>query len=215
MLQNASLSALIADDHEMYRKGLIISLEALGYIKIAGEAANGNQLIQLARKLHPDLIIADVDMPGKNGVEAVNILIKELPATIFIFLSYHEEEAVLYDCFRTGTACYLTKTAGLMELDMAIQSALKGHNYFNKAKTGKVYNSFSQNQYALLTAQEYELMEYIVKDVAVAEIARRMGLQPKTVINYRQKLYTKLGVNNALGVAKWAIAKGFIKIDEL
>src|SRR5262245_37667514 len=126
-------TVLLVEDHTLVRRGLRSLLESSGKIEVIGEAADGREAIKLAKKLNPDLVLADVAMPEMNGIEAARQIRKVAPNAAIIMLSMHADRQYVFESLRAGASGYVLKNAALEELLSAIETVLKGGTYLSSS----------------------------------------------------------------------------------
>ncbi|RMG20292.1 MAG: DNA-binding response regulator [Bacteroidetes bacterium] len=218
------ITIVIADDHPLYRKGVISLLETQEPYRLLGEASNGIELIKLVDTLNPEVVITDINMPQMDGIEATRQLIKKYPALKVLALSMHDEEKLIAEILKAGAKGYLLKNTDKTELINAIATIMRGEIYFNYSistyllskfinrERGPAEQSPTQMEENSLTEREMEILLMIVEEELTNEkIAQRLSISKRTVDTHRKNLLIKLGVNNTVGLVKAAYRKGLIK----
>ncbi|MGD8781292.1 MAG: response regulator transcription factor [Ignavibacteria bacterium] len=207
------IKILIVDDHPIFRKGLKAELIHEPSIKIVGEAADSNDAIALTKKLSPDVIILDVNLPGKNGIEIAKE-IRTFSADIkIIFLTMYNEEDLFNMAFDVGASAYLLKENAVDEVIAAVNEAYNGGNYVSQSvvnyfvnRKKKVSELFMENPgIKNLTEKEKEILRLISQGKTSKEIADELFLSYKTVENHRTRICGKLSIKGAFALLKFAI----------
>ncbi|OPY12869.1 MAG: Oxygen regulatory protein NreC [Syntrophus sp. PtaB.Bin001] len=214
-----SINVLLADDHKIVRDGLRILIEARN-MNVVAEAENGQKAINLARELHPNIVIMDISMPDMNGIDATRKIISELPETKVIALSMHADRHFVTGMLEAGASGYLLKDCAFEELVNAIHTVLDNHtylspsiadivvkNYVNKASGNSVVVSSE------LTPRERELLQLLAEGMTAKQIAAELHVSVKTVETHRRNITQKLGAASVAELIKYAIREGLTTID--
>ena len=203
---------LLADDHEIVRQGLRALLEHKGF-EVAGEAANGDEAIRLARELHPDIAILDLAMPLINGVGAARRILRELPRTKVILLTMHTEEPYVLDALQAGVAGYVVKSDAAADLATAIEGVLQGATYLSSKISRAIVESYAERKglpLGPLTPREREVLQLITEGKTTKEIASLLEISVKTAEAHRTKIMTKIGTHGVAGLVRYAIRRGMV-----
>lgn len=210
-----STRILLADDHHLMREGLRSVLEQDLRMQVVGQAGNGMEAVEMARTLHPDIVIMDVHMPLLNGIEATREIKSLDGGTRVIALSMHREQQFVSDMFRAGADGYLLKHCVVDELDAAIQTVLTGRKYLSSDLTNLVIDDYVRhldadaiNHDEGLTAKERQVLQLIAEGNATKEIASLLHVSVSTVETHRQHLLAKLRVHSVAELTKAAIRMG-------
>ncbi len=200
-IKETTKKILIVDDHPMMREGLRGTIGNEPDLEICGEAENANQAIEAVKTLTPDLILMDITLPGKSGLELIKDLRVSHPHVPILVLSMHDESLYAERVLRAGAEGYITKQQRPKVLISAIRQVLAGRTYVSEHVSEKILKLFSGRQVTTtspleqLTDREFEVFQLIGEGKATAEIAKQLHLSPKTVAvhyaNMRRKL--KLG----------------------
>lgn len=218
--QGKIINVIIADDQSMFLDGLRMMLASYPTIRIIGEAANGQEVLDLIVKEKADVIITDIQMPVMGGVELTRELLSHYPDMKVIALTGFEEDHYIVDMFEAGAKGYLTKNSKKEKLVEAIYAVLGNGNYFcertgmrlvQKLARSKAKVDISEDP-SLLTPTEQNVVRLICEELSNKEIAGRLDVREKTIEGYRYKIYEKLGVKNAVGVAFYALKSGLFKL---
>lgn len=201
---------LIADDHTVVRTGLRALLDTDPDLEVIGEAADGTEALNLAKELEPDLVLLDITMPPDNGIRTAQRLKEALPEVIVLFLTMHEDEALLNEALRVGAAGYVIKRAEDAELLQAIQVACRGDIYVHPAMTRALLDRPVTTSYrhgtALepLTPREREVLRLLAKGNTNRETAEVLGISIRTVESHRANLMGKLGFKSRVELVTYA-----------
>lgn len=221
---NHTIKILVADDHELFRKGIISLLLKEDKIKIIGQANDGKDLIYKYLKLKPDLVITDISMPEISGIEAVRILHEKDHDIKAIFLSMYDGEDYIYHCIKSGGSGLIHKNVTKKELLLAIEKVAKGQMYFGEKYSEeqieqliKDYETHSHNSSAAnaeqLTNKEITVLTLLAEGLTNNEIAEKMYIGRRTVETHRANIMEKFGLKSSPQLFKYAIAfsEGFKK----
>lgn len=188
---------LIADDHPMYRKGLRTILETADDMELVGEAANGQEAVDLCGQTSPDVILMDIRMPGLNGVEAARQIKQDHPSVHILFLTMHQDDASVITAMKTGARGYFLKDADKDEILRAIRAVAAGEAIFSAEVAARMIDyatrsSVPLERFTQLTVREKEVLTYMADGCSNAEIGEALGLSAKTVSNYVTIVLNKL-----------------------
>ncbi len=222
---------LLVDDHSLVRDGIKSLLENESDLEVIGESSNGEEAIEATNLLQPDLVICDIRMPKKTGIEAVSELTKKHPETKFIMLSMHDSEEYILQSIQAGAHGYLLKDAGKDEVLKAIHSVLEGGKYFSGDVSSILVNNLvsgglstkpnietTQNITTAndgvanfnLTKREKQILEKAVAGLSNKEIAEELGISKRTTEVHRFNLMKKLNVKNILDLSNKARKFGLL-----
>lgn len=205
------IKIIIADDHSLIRDGLRSMLEKDDLCSIVGEAANGNELLELLKTVKCDVVCTDISMPEMDGIEATRQIVKNYPKVKVMCLSMHEEAAFIKQMMEVGAVGYVFKDSSSEELKNAIQAIHSGKKYFNQKLFDILLNMESSGkQISVLSSREKEILKLIAEEYTNPEIAEKLFLSVRTVDTHRQNLIQKLDVKNTAGLVKYAIKSGLV-----
>jgi len=201
------IKIILADDHDVLRDGFHALLKKQNDIEIIGEARNGEQLINLTRRLQPDVIITDIMMPVKTGIEATREIATEFPAIGIIAFSMYNEEGLIVDMLKAGANGYILKSSRRDEVVAAIKTVHKGQMYYCKETDGilKSLLTESKQRKPKLSEKEITIIRLICQEWSSPEIARELELSKRTVEGYREQIMEKINARNTIGIVLFAI----------
>ncbi len=205
---------VIADDHEIFRKGLRIILNEMDEVKVIGEAQNGHELFEILKNATADLVLMDIRMPVMDGIEATRRVVEKYPAIKVIALTMFEEISYFNQMIEAGAEGFLLKKTNKDELQRAINQVMAGENYFSEEFISNVNRNMRPSLRMAgieLTDREQEVLELICKGMSNAEISKYLGLSARTVDGHRAHLLEKTGAKNSPHLVMFAIKNGLIK----
>ncbi|WPD18136.1 response regulator transcription factor [Thermaerobacter composti] len=218
------IRVLVADDHAILRDGIRTLLEAQPDIAVVGEAADGREAVELARRLRPDVVLLDIGMPGMNGIEATRAILKERPETRVLILSMHDNEEYIFPILEAGAAGYVLKRSAATELVSALRAVVQGHTILHPDVAAKVVSGAGRRPKEAptgrprrvdgLTERETEVLTLIAQGLTNQEIADRLFISIKTVQAHRSNIMEKLDLHDAVELTKYAIRHGLISLDD-
>ena len=192
------IRVLLVDDHPVYRDGVRLNLEGWEEVEVIGEAGDGDAAIEAAARLRPNVILMDVQMPGRSGVEATREIVARDPGVAIVVLTMFEDDELVAAAMRAGARGYLLKDAGREELRRAVAAAASGQAIFSASVahrlTSLVGASPAPPPFPELTPRERDVLELMAQGRLNADIAQRLGLSEKTVRNQVSVIFSKLAV---------------------
>lgn len=211
---------LLVDDHSLVREGIRALLEKEPDVEVVGEAADGQEAIQKARSLRPDLILMDLRLPGGiGGLEATEAILGELPATKVIFLTQYDNSEYVKRALKLGAHGYVLKQAASTELRDAVRAVARGQRYLAPAAADAVVSMMSSGKAAAeddldtLTPRERQVIALLADGKTSREIAKYLGVSLKTAMTHRAHLMEKLDLHSRADVMKYAMRKGILQVD--
>ena len=215
-----NIKVILADDHQILREALRALLAKEPDITVVGEAGNGRQSVQLARTLHPDVVVMDVAMPDMNGIDATRKITSVAPGTRVIALSMHSDKRFVKEMLRAGASGYLLKDCAMEELVLAIHAVMAKKVYFSPAIAGIVADEFVRRSedadaspLAALSPREREVLQLLAEGHGAREIAGMIGVSVKTVETHRQHIMDKLDIHSIAELTKCAVREGLTRLD--
>jgi DNA-binding NarL/FixJ family response regulator len=213
---------LIADDHRLFRQGLRQLCELLGDFEVVGEAENGQEAVDLARRLKPDVILMDINMPILDGVQATHFITEENPSARVIILTMYRQDQYVLEAIKAGARGYLLKDIDEQELVNAVQAIHQGEAMINPSLASKVLDEFRRLSEAVaetegieqLTQGEMEVLRLVARGADNKTIAQQLALSERTVANRLSNVYQKLQVNSRTQAALVALRRGWATLDQ-
>jgi DNA-binding NarL/FixJ family response regulator len=195
------IRVLLADDHPMFREGMVVALGALPGVEVVAEASSGEEAIGLARQLQPDVVVMDVNMPGVNGIDATRRIVAESPHIGVLVLTMFDEDESVFQAMRAGARGYLLKGADREDILRAVHAVGRGDAIFGPALARRLIGYFSSSRagaapFADLTDREREVLELVARGRTNAEIGRQLMISAKTVRNHVSNVFAKLQVTD-------------------
>jgi DNA-binding NarL/FixJ family response regulator len=215
-----SVRVLLADDHALVRAGIRALLEGLEGVAVVAEAGNGGEVLELARKHRPDVVLLDISMPGIGGLEASAQLKQELPQVRVVMLSMHANEEYVLQALRAGAVGYMLKDSATAELELALQAVMQGETYLSPPISRQVVEGYVQRVGAEqpaadhLTPRQRQVLQLIAGGLSTKEIAYRLELSVKTVETHRAQLMERLQIRDIAGLVKYAIRNGLVSSEK-
>jgi DNA-binding NarL/FixJ family response regulator len=216
------IGVLIVDDHTLFRKGIRQMLEVEEDVRVIGEAATGQDALEQARALMPDVILMDIKMPGMDGVEATRILRREMPHVGIIFCTMFEDDEFVFAGLKAGGRGYILKESDPDTMLRAIRAVAQGESLLSPTVAQKVLHQFAAlpgeepaGKAPLsddLTQREFEVLGLVGQGLSNKEIARQLGISEKTVKNHISNIFSKLHVCDRTQAVLYAIRKGLVKV---
>ena len=208
-----SLKLLLAEDHIVVREGLKNVLVGAGF-EVLGEACNGREAVELAKRLQPNVALLDFAMPLLNGIDAARAIQIDSPRTKTVLLTMHKEEQYVLEALRAGIKGYVLKNQAAVDLVQAIEATFRGEMYLSPSISASVVNVALANDSSWvdpLTLREREVMQLIAEGKSNKEIARELHLSVKTVESHRRNLMAKLDVHETAGIVREAMKLGLVE----
>jgi len=203
------IKILLADDHQLVRKGFRALLEELDYVEVVGEAANGQEVIGLLRRgVKTDVVLLDYEMPVLNGLETLDQIKRDFFGVKVILLTMLNQRELIQSAVEKGINGFLFKNASLDELSEAIRRVSKGEQYFSSEVTLTLLKTAQNPDHTLLrqlTEREIEVLRLVAQGFSSTEIGAQLFISPRTVDTHRNNLIQKLGVNGIAGLVQFAI----------
>lgn len=213
----ASIRVLVADDHAVLRAGLRMLIGAQPDMEVVGEAADGDEAVQKALELRPDVALIDITMPGIGGMKAIERVRQGCPKTRVLVLTMHEVPAYLRLALAAGASGYVVKSAADSELLSAIRSVYRGRTVLDPGLAAlvvqgalgkKAVGSQAGGPANPLSPRERDVLELVAQGYTNQQIADRLGLSIKTVETYRSRLVEKLGLHSRADLVRYALDSG-------
>ena len=213
------LNVLLADDHKLLRAGLKLLLQRNPDLTVVGEAADGEQTLQLFQQLEPDLLLLDLSMPKMDGLDCLREIKSRWPDAKVIVLTMHEDENYIKQAMQAGAAAYVHKSAADTDLFKAIDAVQAGQLYLSQQDSSLLLHVLlkqdlapvdNQAPFVLLSPREREVLRLIAHGYSMAEVAERLSLSIKTVDTYKTRLMEKLGTTRKSELVSYALKYGLL-----
>lgn len=209
---------LLVDDHEMILDGLEAILNSSLKFNVIGRALNGEEAVRFVKKIEPHIILMDIEMPVKNGIEATRDIKTKYPKVKILTITMYNDGAFVKEMMDAGADGYILKNSGRDELLKAIENVLSGGKYvsqpiletiFKKHQTDTTEQSLERQRISL-TTRELELVKLICNGMTNKEIGEELNISPRTVESHRSNLMRKLNVNNVSGIIQYSIQNNLL-----
>jgi DNA-binding NarL/FixJ family response regulator len=219
MKQNSAkpIRVLLADDHPIVRAGIRETLKEIPGVEVVGEASDGREAINLVKSARPDVVFMDFSMPGLNGLEATERIIKASPEVRVIILSRHDNEEYYWRALKMGASGYLLKNAVIAELKAALQCVAGGEIYLSREISARLRNKLPLQQIARarspveqLSERQREILQLLAEGQTTKAIALILKVSPKTVEYHRMQLMQRLNIFDIPGLVRFAVRAGLV-----
>ena len=204
------ISVLLVDDHSLVRRGFRRMLEDESDIQVVGEASNGGEAVELARKYRPQVILMDCALQGESGITATRSIVAMLPDTAILMLSMHSEETLVRQSLEAGARGYILKNASDLDLAAAIRRVLEGNVVLDPQV--KRAETLRGDRTAGLTTRELEILQLIAIGKSNKEIASDLDLSVNTVAVHRANIMNALGLHKTAELVVYAIRNGLVNL---
>jgi two-component system, NarL family, response regulator LiaR len=209
-----AIRVVLIDDHDLLRRGMKTMLETQGDIAVVGEASDGAQAVKTVESSEPDVVLIDVVMPNKDGIEATREIRNAFPNVRVVVLSGHDEQRFVFDALKAGASGYVLKTADLDEVVDTVKNAAKGEGKLDAGLASRFLTEFQEYQkaevsdvYQSLTPREREILKLMSQGLPNKTIARRLSISERTVTTHVANIYSKLHVNNRVSAIQEAMRR--------
>lgn len=218
-VERAGLRLLIADDHEVIRRGLRSLLEQHEGWQVCGEASNGRQAVEMAQKFVPHVVLLDLTMPELNGLEATRQIKKLLPKTEILVLTVHDADEIVRDALAAGARGYLLKSDVGKQIVAAVEALAEHKPYFTWQVSKTMLESYLAHAHASdgsaafhqLTSREREVIQLLAEGRSNKAVSALLGISVKTVETHRAAIMKKLGISSIAEMVRYAIRNKVIK----
>jgi DNA-binding NarL/FixJ family response regulator len=217
-----TIRVIVADDHALFRRGLEMVLESEPDIEVVAEANDGNEVIALSEQHMPDLVLMDVRMPGRGGIEATQAIKDAVPHTKILMLTISDEEEDLYDAIKAGANGYLLKEISIEEVAGAIRSVHMGQSLISPSMASKLLNEFAamarkdeekqQMPAPRLTDREMEVLTLVAQGLNNRDIAKQLYISENTVKNHVRNILEKLHLHSRMEAVVYAVREKLLEI---
>jgi DNA-binding NarL/FixJ family response regulator len=216
------IRVLVVDDHALFRRGLQMVLEQEPDIEVVGEASDGTEAVEVAAETLPDIVLMDVRMPKRGGIDACTAIHDVAPSTKIIMLTISDEEADLYDAIKAGAMGYLLKEISIEEVASAIRAVYGGQSLISPSMASKLLTEFAsmvkktderqQVPAPRLTDREMEVLKLVAKGLNNRDIAKQLFISENTVKNHIRNILEKLQLHSRMEAVVYAVREKLLEI---
>ncbi len=216
------IRVLLADDHPLVLEGISSRLGTEAHLDVVGLAHNGQEALQLAERLQPDVVMMDVSMPVMSGLEATKAFQERFPAVRVLILSMHDNREYILQLIRSGASGYILKDVSSDELIKAIETVYQGGTYFSASASQSLFSLEAAaapsappplaDDVQSLTPREETVLRLLAEGGSNKDIARQLDISVRTVETHRQNIKTKLNIQTAAGLTRFAIEQGLVEL---
>jgi DNA-binding NarL/FixJ family response regulator len=216
-------TVLIVDDHPMFREGLRSIITRNDRFEVVGEAGSAQKGLAKARSLVPDLVIVDISLPDKSGIQLAREIRSRLKHTRILIVSMHSKIDYIAEAFQAGATGYVVKESASDRLLLGLEQVADGEYFLDSSISREVVekmirfplreSKITDSEYGALTPREQEVMRHLAEGDHVRSIAEKLFISPKTVENHRSHLMKKLGIHSSIELVRYAARLGLIDVD--
>lgn len=216
----AKIRILIADDHALVREGIRALLSLCDDLEVVGEASDGQEAIEAARRIDPDVILMDINMPGLGGLEATLAIRHENQRVKILVLSQYDDHEYVSRFLKSGASGYILKNAAGSELASAVRAVFRGGMVLDPALARGILTPGAEHPgvgngdelYGSLTDREKQVLKLVAEGNSNKEVAQVLGISVKTAMSHRERVMAKLDIHNRTDLVKLALRLGVIKL---
>lgn len=216
----AKIRILIADDHALVREGIRALLSLCDDLEVVGEAADGTEAISAARRLDPDVVLMDINMPGLGGLEATPEILRSNPRAKILVLTQYDDREYVTRFLKNGASGYVLKRAAGSELASAVRAVYRGGLVLDPSLAREALLPTTpapgvgagEERYQSLTDREKQVLKLVAEGNSNKEVAQLLGISVKTAMSHRERVMQKLGIHNRTELVKFALKLGVIKL---
>lgn len=210
-----TIRIVVADDHPMVREGLKVSLESEDGLTVVADVNNGQEALDAAAELNPDVVMLDISMPVMNGMEACAEFKKRYPDIRILMITMHDDREYILKVVQSGAAGYVLKDVAAEELILAVQTVHQGGTYFSSSVAKTLFTDFSEAQTRqsndVLSRREEDVLALLADGLGNKEIARELNISVRTVEAHRLKIKQKLNISTSAGLIRYALDNSIIR----
>jgi two-component system nitrate/nitrite response regulator NarL len=211
---------LLVDDHPVVREGLRSALAKQPAFEVVGEAASGPEAVERAKALQPDIVVMDLTLPGMSGIEATEILHREVPLARVVVLTVHNSREYVRRLLQAGARGYVLKDASPHEVILALEKASRAEAYLSAQAVAALVDDYRAltaspggARAMELSGREREVLKLLAEGLTNKEISERLGVSIRTIETHRERLMKKLDIHTVAGLTRFAIANGYARLD--
>lgn len=216
MDEDKKIRLLLVDDHPVVRDGVRMRFASQARIEIVGEASDGQEAVQKAQELSPDIVFVDIGMPGMSGLEIIRRLRQTVPQAKAIVLTVHASKEYILQALRSGARGYLLKDSSSAQLLSAVEAVESGEIYIPADVSKKIVQEYAKEpeyqRQRELSRREQEVLALIAEGYTNKEIADQLSVGVRTIETHRENLMHKLDIHSVVGLTKYAISTGLIQL---
>lgn len=219
MLSIKKIKVLIADDHVMVRQGFMVLLNAQPDIEVIGEAADGNEMVELTETLHPDVVLADISMPNLNGIEATKLIHQRNPEMPVVMVTTHTSSSYVVRALRSGARGYVVKNDDFQHVIQAIKAVSLGQRYLSTLVSEQIIDSVvsgTSGEFNLderISIREREILQLLAEGNSNSQIAKKLVISARTVETHRTNIMRKLELSSQIDILRYAIQHGLAQLE--
>ena len=220
---NQKKSILIIDDHPLFREGLKAIIDRDSKFEVVGEAGMGREGLRMAKRLKPDLVLADISLPDQTGIQLTREIRSLLPETRVMIVSMHSKINYIAEAFQAGATGYVVKESASERLMNGLERVSKGQYFLDSSLSREVVEKLMESPgreaeitdgaYGTLTPREQEVMRLLAEGSSAKEAAKKLFISPKTVENHRNNIMRKLDLHSTVELVRYAAKLGLIDVD--
>ena len=213
------IKVLIADDHVMVRQGFMVLLNAQPDIEVIGEAADGNEMVELTETLHPDVVLADISMPNLNGIEATKLIHQRNPEMPVVMVTTHTSSSYVVRALRSGARGYVVKNDDFQHVIQAIKAVSLGQRYLSTLVSEQIIDSVvsgTSGEFNLderISIREREILQLLAEGNSNSQIAKKLVISARTVETHRTNIMRKLELSSQIDILRYAIQHGLAQLE--
>ena len=214
---------LIIDDHPLFREGLKTIVEREARFKVVGEAGSGHEGLQMAKRIKPDLVVMDISLPDRSGIQLTREIRNLLPDTRIIIVSMHSKIDYITEAFQAGATGYVAKESASERLVQGLEAVVNDDYFLDTSVSHAVVENLlkipvkeariTDASYGSLTPREQEIMRLLAEGLSSKEVAEKLFISPKTVENHRANIMKKLGLHSTIELIRYSAKLGLIDVD--
>ncbi len=216
-------TVLIVDDHPLFREGLKSIIARSSRFEVVGEAGSGSEALRLAKRLKPALVVMDISLPDRSGIDVTRDIRNLLPETRIVIVSMHSKIDHITEAFQAGATGYVVKESAADRLAQGLETVSRGEYFLDTSLSHKVVEKLiefpdkeakiTDARYESLTPREQQVMRVLAEGLSTKEIAEKLFISPKTVENHRANIMGKLDLHSTMELIRYAARLGLIDVD--